>query len=312
MKRIAIEEHFLPEDLNTYSKVSPDMKKSMGDIEKVRLQNMDETGIDIQVLLTSIRFGSQISSSSLLVKQSNDLLSQIIQKHPTRFSGFASLSLVDPGEAAQELARGVKELGLKGGLTYSNLGAGEYLDDQKNWVMFEKAEQLDVPIYVHPTNPSTDTSKAMSEYPQLLGSIWGYAADTGLAAMRLICSGLFDHCPNSKIILGHLGEALPFWLWRIDNRWEKEGVARNPATRKLKHKPGYYIKNNFYVTTSGMLSEPALLCTSMTLGTDKILFAVDYPWEPNREAVEFMEKVPMSDLDREKIYHLNAEKLLKL
>ncbi len=327
MKRIAIEEHCWTEDSRNltpslkerpiYSPVQNsnlglDMGKILIDIDEIRLKSMDEAGIDMQVLLSSIRLEPFLSEGTSIARRHNDMLAQIVQRHPTRFSGFASLALYDPEGAALELERAVKDLGLKGGLMYSNLGVGEYLDNRKYWVVFEKAEHLNIPIYLHPTYPSTDTSKPMSEYPQLMGPIWGYAADSGLAAMRLICSGLFDKCPGLKIILGHLGEALPFWLWRIDNRWKKEGIAQNPMFRKLDHEPGYYVKNNFYVTTSGMLSEPALLCTSLTLGIDKILFAVDYPWESNREAVEFMEKAPMSDLDREKIYHLNAEKLLAL
>jgi predicted TIM-barrel fold metal-dependent hydrolase len=325
MKRISIEEHCWTEDSRKLTPpvkerpiYSPSQSSSLGlditkilmDVDEIRLKSMDEAKIDIQVLLSSIKLEPFLSEGTLLARRNNDVLSQIIQRHPTRYSAFASLALFDPDEAARELERAVNDLGLKGALMYSNLGPGEYLDNQKYWAVFEKAAQLGVPIYLHPTSPSTDISKPLSEYPQMMGPIWGYAADTGMAAMRLICSGLFDRYPGLKIILGHLGEALPFWLWRIDNRWKKEGIAQNPMFRKLDHEPGYYVKNNFYVTTSGMLSEAALLCTSLTLGTDRILFAVDYPWESNLEAVEFMEKAPMSDLDREKIYHLNAEKLL--
>ena len=140
--------------------------------------------------------------------------------------------------------------------------------------------------------------------------MWGFSADAGLNAMRLICSGVFDKYPRLRFILGHLGEALPWWLWRLDNRWNR--FTSDDRGRLMKKKPSEYIKENFFITTSGMFWHPSLLCAHLTLGADRILFAVDHPYESNQEGVEFMETAPMSDIDKEKIYHLNAEKLLKL
>jgi len=146
----------------------------------------------------------------------------------------------------------------------------------------------------------------------LTGSMWGFAVDAGLHAIRLICSGAFDKFPGLKILLGHLGEALPFWLWRIDNRWEKGEYSAVYRAEKLGKKPSQYVKDNFYVTTSGNFWETAFMCAYEALGADRIMFAVDYPFEPNKEAVEFMEALPIPDSDKEKIYHLNAEKVFGL
>jgi len=341
VKIIAIEEHYWTEELRSYlrsrtdypmikvfeddnhtkverllysphhiSNIGSGMGEKLIDIGDTRLKDMDENGIDMQVLSFQTKLDTFGSEAPIIAKQTNSILAKAINQFPKRFAGFACLSLSYPESAALELERSVKELGFKGAMIFSSIDAGKYLDDEKCWAVFEKAEQLSVPIYIHPAAPSTDMLKGYNGYPMLMGSMWGYAMDAGLAAMRLICSGIFDKYPDLTIILGHLGEGLPHWLWRIDNRWEKEKISLSPAGKKLKKKPGQYFKENFYVTTSGMLSFPALLSTSLVTGTDRILFAADYPWEKNSEAVEFMDSVSLSDFDKEKILHINAEKLL--
>jgi 2,3-dihydroxybenzoate decarboxylase len=149
-------------------------------------------------------------------------------------------------------------------------------------------------------------------YPELASPAWGFAAETGLHAMRLICSGLFDKHPNLKIILGHLGEALPWWLWRLDSRWVVVGREESATAPPARKKPSEYIKENFYFTTSGMFWHPALQCCYSALGADRILFAVDHPYESSKDAVQFMDTASVCDGDKEKIYHLNAEKLFGL
>jgi len=171
----------------------------------------------------------------------------------------------------------------------------------------EMAEKLGVPIYLHPRIPSPDMVKPYLSYPVLSTAMWGYGAEVSLHALRLICSGVFDQFPKLTIILGHMGEALPYWLWRLDSRWQIGGGAN-----KLKKLPSEYIKDNFFITTSGMFWQPPLICACSALGADRILFAVDYPMEPNKEAVQFMEEAPICDSDKEKICHLNTEKLLML
>jgi len=343
MKKIAIEEHFDTEESVNYLRSRKDYPKvetiedskqnkvelmrysseyysvrgplmrQLFDLAELRLKDMDEAGIDMQVL-SFVAPGTEVfdaPTGTSWARKINDGLSKAIVRYPKRFAGFAALAPQDPRGAANELERAVKELGLKGAKINSNV-RGEYLDHEKYWPIFEKAEKLEVPIYIHPREPSPDMIKPYLTYPSLVGSMWGYAAEVGLHAMRLICSGVFDKYPGLKIILGHLGEALPFWLWRLDQRWQTGEVPQDQVPRKLLKKPSEYVKNNFLVTTSGMFWLPAFICAYLALGADNILFAVDYPFESNKEAIQFMETVPICDHDKEKIYHLNAEKLLAL
>ena len=344
MKRIAIEEHFHTQryvnhlrSRTDYPKVEisrdqqnneiellwcapgyylprrPEITNRLLDMTDMRIQEMDEAGIDMQIL-SLVCPGPEIfdaSTGTTLARETNDELFEVIKRYPKRFAGFAALAPQDPSSAADELERAVKQLGFKGAKINSHI-RGEYLDDQKYSVIFEKAEALNVPIYIHPREPSSQMLKPYLTYPALAGSMWGYAAETGLHAMRLICSGVFDRYPGLKIILGHLGEALPFWLWRMDERWKLGEGTSDPLVKKLMKKPSQYVKDNFLVTTSGMFWEPAFLCVYLALGANNILFAVDYPFEPSKEAVEFMDAVSICDRDKEKIYHLNAEALLGL
>lgn len=351
MKKIAIEEHFRTEYYINYllaQKKSPRMDSyedenkqkiyrewfsaddytlwvpraisRLCDIGEGRLKDMDEDGIDMQVLSFPPGIDSlSISDGIAMARKINEELSLAVKKYPDRFAGFAALALKDSRAAADELERGVKQLGLKGAIVFPHV-AGEYLDSKKFWPVLEMAARLGVPLYMHPTFPPPANQHLYSDYPQLGGSMWGFAAETGLAAVRLICSGVFDEYPNLKIILGHLGEALPFWIQRLDTRMltivgtlMKVGAPPFiPLTKILKKLPSHYIRNNFFITNSGMLFEPSLLCCLLTLGADRILFAVDYPMEPNQEAIQFLETVKISNTDREKIFHLNAEKLLGL
>jgi 5-carboxyvanillate decarboxylase len=345
VKKIAIEEHFLTERYITYLHsrkdfpkrdiieqagkkferdwwspakyrlINPDNPKTRKIINlgKGRLKEMDEAGIDTQVLSLSFPGVEMFDApdGTSMAKVVNDELSEVVKRYPERFAGFASVAPQDPDAAANELERAVKELGLKGTMINSHI-RGEYLDEQKYWVIFERAEKLGVPIYIHPRMPSPDMIKPYLAYPGLPGALWGFAAETGLHAMRLICSGVFDKYPGLKIILGHLGEAIPFWLWRLDSRLLEEREMDPAAYKNLKKTPSQYFKDNFYVTTSGMFWQPVLQFVCSVLGADRILFAADYPYESSREAVQFIESMPISDVDKKKICHLNAEKLLRL
>jgi 5-carboxyvanillate decarboxylase len=278
------------------------------DIGEGRIQVMDKYGIDMQVL-SFVSPGVQVFDADMatkMAKETNDKLSQAVNEHPARFAGLAALALQNPQEAADELERSVTDLGLKGACIFPHT-KGEYPDDKKYWVMFERAHKLGVPIYLHPRAPSADMIKPYLGYPFLDSAMLGFAADTGLCAMRLICSGLFDEYPQLKIVLGHLGEAIPFWLWRIDNFWKK-----GPLSSEREKTPSQYFKDNFAITTSGMFSEPTLLYTVSILSADNILFAVDYPMESSEEAIQFMQKAPIDDNDKEKIYHVNAERIFSL
>jgi len=345
MKRIAVEEHFLTESYldflrsrKGYPRVevdaekqdgslrlyrtserknstvwSPAQLKGMLDLGVGRLREMDEAGVDMQVLSLNnpgVEVFDPADGIAMAIKNNNEL-AEVCRKHPARFAGFAAIPCQDPLAAAAELERAVKKLGLKGAKINSHVN-GEYLDNKKYWPIFQKSQELGVPVYLHPREPPPDMLKALMPYTSLTGSMWGFGADTSLHAMRLILSGLFDEYPQLKIILGHLGEAFPFWLWRLDNRWNRQAASSDAIARKIKKSPGQYIRDNFYASTSGNFWHPALLCAYSALGADKILFAVDHPQEQMKEAVKFIETASIPDADKEKIFHLNAEKLLVL
>jgi 5-carboxyvanillate decarboxylase len=273
-----------------------------------RLKDMDEAGIDMQVL-SLVSPGLQVfdaASATAMARRVNDELSRSIKQNPNRFAGLAAVAPQAPNEAATELKRAVTELGLKGAVINSHT-KGEYLDDKKYWVILEAAEKLDVPIYIHPRGPSPDMIKPYLAYPSLASAVLGFSAEVSLHALRLIFSGAFDQFPGLKIILGHLGEALPYWMWRIDNHWLK-----GPGGKSLKKRPSDYLRENFFITTSGMCWHPALMCSYLALGAERILFACDYPMESSQEAVASWESAPICSADVEKIFHSNAEKLFRL
>jgi len=316
MRIIGVEEHFSTKE--TRARFQPLVSTNTGteqnqqimtpprdDLDMIdkRIVEMDQFGIDMQVL--SLGPGIEQYEASFgteLARITNNRLAEIIKRYSDRFSGFACIAPQDPLAASHELERAVKELGLKGAMVKSNV-QGEYLDNQKFWVIFETAEKLGVPIYIHPKEPSPQMIKPFTDYPELAGAMWGYSVEAGLHAMRLICSGVFNYFPNLRIILGHLGEGIPFWLWRLDSRSEKG---------KYKKKPSQYFKEHFYVSVSGMYWEPALLMTVSAIGSERILFATDYPSESFDDAIQSIKNLPLSDKDKENIWHLNAERLLKL
>jgi predicted TIM-barrel fold metal-dependent hydrolase len=275
-----------------------------------RIKDMDEAGIDIQVL-SLVSPGVQMLDTATAVstmKRTNDYLAEVIKKQPQRYVGLTTLAPQDPGKAAKELERSIRKLGFRGACINSQT-KGEYLDDPKFWPIFEAAESLDVPIYIHARLPSNQMVKAYMGYPGLALAFWGYGAETSLHAVRLICSGVFEKYPKLKIILGHMGEALPFWLWRLDRRWKAGAGGSDKGFSRI---PSEYFRDNFYITTSGNFWFPPLQESMLSIGPDRILFAVDYPFESNREGAQFMETVPISMGDKEKICYRNAENLLKL
>ena len=278
------------------------------DIGEGRIKAMDEQGIDFQIL-SLISPGVQVldaAAGTSMARKINNTLSQAIDRNPKRFSGLASLAPQDPESAADELERSVTELGLVGASINSHV-KGEYLDHEKFLPIFRMAEKLNVPIYLHPRAPQPAMIEPYLKYPMLAGDMIGFAAAVSLHALRLISSGLFEKFPNLKIILGHLGEALPYWLWRIDNIYD-----RNPVAEKLPKSMSEYFKENFYISTSGMCFQPPFLCAYEALGADRILFSVDYPRESNETAVQFIDSLPIPDNDKQKILHLNAKKVFSL
>jgi predicted TIM-barrel fold metal-dependent hydrolase len=277
------------------------------DLEGTRLAEMDQSGITMQVL-TLAGPGVELFEPGAGIQQArkaNDRLAELINRHPDRFVGFAALPAQAPEAAAEELNRAVTQLGFRGAKINSHVRGGEYLDEQKYWIIFETAQKLDIPIYIHPRVPSPAMMGPYAKYGYgLAGAALGFAAETSLHAMRLILSGVFDKYPRLKIILGHLGEALPFWMDRIDRHYDTKV--------KLAKKPSDYIKDNFLMSFSGMFFMPAFMCVYLALGADNIVFGSDYPFEESEEAAEFVRSLPISDRDKEKIAYQNAQKLLHL
>ena len=218
--------------------------------------------------------------------------------------GYAALAPKDPLQAADELERCVKELGFVGWNTHSNFG-DSYLDDKKYLPILARAAKLGVPVYLHPTVPAIPQVKGYGF--ALAGAPFGFGLETALCMMRLIYSGVFDIYPNLKVILGHLGEGLPFAFKRIDWAYER---PFDPAARpKLSRKPSEYLKENVLVTTSGNHFKPAFMCTYETLGVENILLGTDYPYEDLEECIEFLESLPLPQSEKEAIYLANARRL---
>ena len=324
MRTIAIEEHFITpmyrekvaanEFRNFYlssrgEQIGHDIVEQNADLGAKRLAHMDAAGVDVQVLSFGSPgpqgFGADVAIP--MAKDANDRAYEAVKAHPERFAAFAALPTADPEAAARELERCVTQLGFKGAMIHGHT-QGSFLDERKYWVIFERAEKLGVPIYLHPTlaHPGAMNSY-FKGYEELARAGWGFAVDTSCHFLRIVFAGVFDAYPDLKIILGHLGEGLPFAMHRLNDH-----TARAAARRGLGKAPIEYLRDNLLVTTSGNWYEPAFVCTLLALGADKILFAVDWPYEANTTGMEFLKKLSISDADREKIAHGNAERILRM
>ncbi len=277
-----------------------------------RLEAMDAAGIDMQVLSLSTPGCEQFSAADgiLWAKKTNDALAAVVQKYPRRFIGLAALAPQDE-KAAEELQRAVKDLGLKGAKLNSHV-RDKCLDDKQFWPLFEMAEKLDVPLYLHPNIPNPHMIRGFSDYGfALAGPALGFTIEAAVQAMRLMYSGLFDRYPCLKMILGHMGEGLVHWIYRIDFAYKKAWMDEEirPGIKKA---PSQYLRENFWVTTSGMTALPVFLSTYLDMGAERIMFSADYPYENSEEAARFIEGIPLSPGDKEKILHRNAEELFKI
>jgi 5-carboxyvanillate decarboxylase len=285
----------------------------MTDLGDLRLRDMDQTGIAKQILSLTAP-GVQVfdaPTAVALARSSNDFMADAIRKHPGRFTGLAAIAPQDPAAAAKELERGVRSLGLKGAIINSHTH-GEYLDDTKFWPIFEAAEALDVPVYIHPNTPSPAMIAPFLERG-LDGAIFGFAVETSLHILRIIVSGVFDRFPKLRIVIGHLGEGLPYWLFRIDFMHNRMVTAnRYASVRKLQRNPSDYVRENIWVTTSGMAWEPPILYAQSVLGVDRVLYAMDYPYQFVPEEVAVTDNLPISDADKKKLYETNAVKVFNL
>jgi len=319
MRVIGIEEHFVTSALASYGASTASIldaraweraSRRLLDLVDERIPEMDAAGLDVAVLSLNapgIQAEPDASRAVSRAKEVNEFLASVIESHPTRFSGFAALPLQDPAAAADELERAVNDLHLRGALVNAHTN-GMYLDDPSLRVVWERAEALDVPLYLHPAN-GVDTAHVFSGHPELIGPMWSWGIDTATHALRLIFGGVFDDFPRAKLLLGHMGEGLPYALWRMDSRWdfhEHHGVELGRG------RPSDYLRENLYLTTSGVCSAPPFLASLLALGADRMLFATDHPFEEMDVACEFIRTVPVSERDRAKIAHGNAEDLLGL
>ena len=284
---------------------SPAWMQVITDLGARRLADMDAAGIGMQLLLLSspgVQIFDRAEACELSVL-ANDRLAAAIAGHPARFAGLAAIPPQDPEFAAAELERAVGRLGLRGAVINSHT-RGEYLDAPKFEPILATAERLDVPIYIHPRAPSPAMVRPYLDHG-LPGAVWGYAVEVSLHALRLIFSGTLDRHPRLRLVIGHMGEGIPFFLDRIDTHYAN-GAGRGFGSRSLDRPPSEYFKSHFHITTSGMNWAPALRLAIETLGIERVLFAADYPFEDARAAVERISAFALSDGDREKIEVGNA------
>jgi len=317
---IALEEHYWDTEVaehfgaRVHQGHAPELRERLFDLGELRLRAMDQAGIDVQVLSHGGPALHRIERADAvpLAKRANDRLHAFVRTNPQRFAAFASLPAADPEASADELERAVTRLGFKGAMVHGFTQIDDqrlYIDDRRFWPIFERAQALDVPIYLHPARPHPAVTEAyykdyLNDFPGLLTAGWGFTVETATQGIRLVLSGLFEAYPRLKIILGHLGEGLPFSLWRIDMALQREG-NRSSAFRDT-------FREHFWITTSGNFSTPALLCCVMEMGVDRILFSVDYPFVLNPPGMKWMKDIPLGADDREKIYSGNARRLLKI
>lgn len=335
MKIITIEEHFtspkISEKMKQFQPKSNDAEKDkdMGfmikhylptndDIEDVgarRLKFMDESGIDIQVISYGSGSPQGIADSKIAIElcaEANDELALLIKQNPTRFAGFATLPVVNTIAAAAELERAVKDLGFKGALLAGTF-QGKFFDDAAFFPIFEKAAELDVPVYLHPgiiDKSAADHYFRNENWPKLVNGLFpasgfGWHMDSGIHVIRMILSGVFDKLPNLKLISGHWGEFVPFFLERLDE-------TLYPEITNLKRKISDYYKENVYITPSGIFSETQLQFAIAQMGADHIIYSGDYPYLLKTETGDFLKNASISEENKAKIGHLNVEKLLKL
>ncbi len=325
MRTIAIEEHFVGQGFIKAAQsgasgsggrlppsITSERQARLTDLDTLRLKEMDASGIDLQVLsdIGSILVPTGGEQAIMVARASNDQLAAAVAAHPDRFAGFATLPMTEPDAAAQELERAVRSLGFKGAMIHGTTN-GRFLDDPAFLPVLQQAVALDVPIYIHPGLPPAPVREAYFANPnQALNfafatSGWGWHSEVGIHALRLILAGVFDRLPALQIIIGHMGEMIPFMLARV-------GDQLTPIARHLQRPVPDYFLSNFTITTSGFFTDPPLLLAIQVLNIDRIIFSVDYPFSTNEQGRTFLDNAPIGTAEKEKISHLNVERLLKL
>jgi predicted TIM-barrel fold metal-dependent hydrolase len=318
--KIALEEHFaLPDTLGDSEQYAVagswgDLQHKLLDLGDRRLHEMDRHGIALSILSLNSPAIQAICDTRAAVEtaqRANDALADAVARRPDRFAGFAALPMQDADAAALELTRGVRDLGFKGALVNGfserrTPGAVVYYDDPVYAPFWSVVEQLGVPFYLHPRDPLPAREPIYDGHPWFRGSAWAFGAETAMHALRLMASGLFDRHPRLTMILGHLGEGLPYSVWRIDHRLRKSprGI---PARRTMSE----YLRSNVYLTTSGNFRTPTLVDAIAEVGSDRIMFSVDYPFEETAEAASWFDAAAISEDERLKIGRDNAAALFR-
>jgi predicted TIM-barrel fold metal-dependent hydrolase len=321
--KIALEEHFaIPETLMDSAgfvpeSYWPELKERLLDIQDKRLTQMDEQGVEMMILslnAPAVQAIPDAKRANEVAVRANDYLAEQVAKRPDRFQAFAALPMQDPDLAIAELDRAVNTLGFRGALVngfsqVEDARAAVYYDLDRYWPFWAKVEQLDVPFYLHPRNPLAQDSRIYEGHEWLLGPTWAFGQETAVHALRLMGSGLFDQHPGLRIILGHMGEGLPYSMWRIDHR---NGWVKSPPRYKAKKKICEYFNQHFYLTTSGNFRTQTLIDALLEIGADRILFSADWPFENVDHAAQWFDSATISPADRKKIGRDNALRLFKL
>lgn len=316
MRIVAVEEHFMPKDVAAAVGIHPaaallDKSAELDDLGEARLRAMDAAGIDVQVL-SAVSYavqGLEPNRSLALSRDLNDRLAAAVAAHPDRFRAFATLPMSDPELASDELSRAVNDLGCVGAIIFGQTN-GVFLDDPSVRPVLANAERLKVPIYLHPAPPPAAVREAYFSdlQPNVASTLstggWGWHAECGLHVLRMVVNGVFQRFPGLQLIVGHMGENLPFSLARADDKLSPlTGHPQSVAETVLEH---------VSVTTCGYTTNPPLACALAVFGSDRILFSVDYPFSENSVATTFLRQAPLGPDDMEKIAHGNAERLLRL
>lgn len=321
--KVAVEEHFaIEETLQESAKVLPakywqELSGRLLDIHDKRLQMMDAHGVQMMLLslnAPTVQAVADLGQASELARRSNDWLAEKITKSPDRFQGLAAIPMQDPDAAIEEMERCVKELGLVGALVNgfsetTKRSEAIYYDLDRYRPFWAACAELDIPFYLHPRNPLPVEGGIYDGHPWLLGATWAFGQETAVHALRLMACGIFDEYPRLKIVLGHMGEGLPFNIWRADNR---TGWVKEPPSYPAKKKFGEYLQNNFWLSTSGNFCTQVLLTTMLQVGADRLLFSIDWPFENIDHGSDWFDTVPISESDRIKIGRTNAQSLFKL
>jgi predicted TIM-barrel fold metal-dependent hydrolase len=306
MRIIAVEEHYgsrrIVEAIGVPVRAAAELEGKLTDLGEGRIADMDAAGIDLQLLSLNSPGAQALTSAEAvpLVREENDRLAEAVRARPDRLAALASLPTADPEAAADELERAVRELGFRGGIVNGHTG-GRFLDDRAFWPLLERAQALDVPLYLHPAPPPPAVVEVYYRGldPEVGGALatsgWGWHVETGLQVLRLILSGAFDRFPRLQLVIGHMGD---------------ERLA--PELTRLERPVSAYVRENLHLTTSGFFTFPPLLDALLEVGPERILFAVDYPFSPNQRGRAFLDSIPVSPADREKIAHRNAERLFRL